>query len=463
VCRYDANEDGFFASSGTCIKKRKVLFDTGSERPDRSKTVTAGQKIIVKRIVLMTSETANGNQPLANPDVEEKTSKPKRNWRRWCCCLPIILILLMIVVVTIVILVEENKQDQKISNRAKPESYSEIFNTNLPPDYTVAATDEEKFNQKIIELLKKYDSGTSNFSEIGENKSPLLTADQAIELAKSDIKFLKDYYPEGYFIVVNSVLKTAEKDQIFPNFYLRSNEENDRIGLVVHELSHIGGFAHKEISKRGYVIDDQFVTLPIESKKLVSDDLQSFLDNPASSGMPTSNELTKFISEPATMDKVYLEKSKQDIYTTLDEIISYAKDTRVTRAYNYSKKGDIDESRPQALSRQLYYLSLQLKNIKENYPEKWQDLKNEKGFSYLLLREVSIAMTEIQASEDEGADKFSGSSDFAFSIDKNLSLFNQNQPLFDELLTATGINTSNNPQTLAKDELIKFGIGFEKF
>jgi len=411
----------------------------------------------------MANEIVNENLPPTDRDVEGKTSKPKRNWRRWCCCLPMIFVSLMIVVVTIVILVEENKQDKKILNRAKPESYSEIFNTNLPPDYTVTASDEEKFNQKIVELLKKYDSGTSNFSEIGDIKSSLLTTDQAIELARSDMNFLKENYPEGYYLVVNSVLKTAEKDQILPNFYLRADEENDRIGLTVHELSHLGGFAHKEISKRGYVIDDQFVTLPIKSKLLVGKDLQSFLNDPTASDMPTGDELIKYIGEPVAMDKVYLEKSEQDIYTTLDEIISYAKDTRVTRAYNYFKKGDIDESRPQALSRQLYYLSLHLKNIKENYSEKWLELKKEKGFAYLLLREISIAKTEIQASVDEGVDKFSGGSDFAFSIDKNLLLFDQNQLFFDELFTATELNTLDNPQTLAKDELIKFGIGFEKF
>jgi len=220
------------------------------------------------------------------------------------------------------------------------------------------------------------------------------------------MQFLKERYPEGYHLVVDSVLNIPDKSQIFPNLYQQFREAQTRVDMVVHEISHIGRFEKSIVNRLGYVIEDKFITV-----NHLPDDL------------PGGDELLHYISELTSMDGTYLKDAKQDIYTTLDEIISYTKSLRVARAYAYYQKGFIDEDRGQALSRQLYFLSLHLKNIKENYPNLWQKMKKEKGFVYLMLREISIAKTEIQATRDESASGSSGDADFASSVDKNLSLF----------------------------------------
>jgi hypothetical protein len=134
----------------------------------------------------------------------------------------------------------------------------------------------------------------------------------------------------------------------------------------------------------------------------------------------------------------------------------------VARAYNYYKKSGIDESRLQILSRQLYFLSLHLKNIKENHPDDWQKLKKDKVFAYIMARQISIAKTEIQVAKDEGASSSSGNNS-ASTTDKNLALMDENQALFDELYTATGISSMGDLKNLTQKELNGLGLSIEKF
>jgi len=381
---------------------------------------------------------------LQSQNVKGKDKQLKKRKWYWCCGIPVIIVMLVIVGITVSIFIIEKKQKDNISNRPIPEEYSEIFNANFLPNYAVSAEDEDKFNQKMITLLQKYDSGTPNYSESGgtELLHPL-TAEEAVESAKSTMKFLKDYYPEGYYLVVNQVLQTPEEHQIFPDFFLRSGEEESVINILVHELSHMGKFGSSEYTGSGYVIEDKFIVL----NELA---------------LPPGDELLKYISEPASLDQDYLNENKQDIYTTLDEVNSYTKSVRVSRAYIRYKSGEIDETRSQALSRQLYFLSLHLKNIKKNHPDLWQALKQEQGFAYLLSRMISIAETEIKAAEEEGASR-SLSTNFALSVDRNLSLFQENQALFDELYTATGIDDKGDLQNFTQQELSEFDLNIEKF
>lgn len=374
----------------------------------------------------------------------EAQPKKAHKWRLWCCGLPVFIVVLVIIVATISVFRNEKKLTDKISERGKAETYSEIFNSNYPPEYAVTASDEEKFNQKIVELLQKYENGTPNFSQEGASLLSPLSTEKAIEFAKSDMKILKDNYPEGYYLVVNSVLKTAEKDQLFPNMYLGSQDETDRIDLLVHELSHIGSFAHLDNQGRGYIIEDKYITRNM------------FLE------MPKASELLKYINDKVLLDDKYLEEANQDIFTTLDEVISYTKSLRFARAYARYKKGSIDEGSMQATSRQLYYLSLQLKNIKENHPDDWQKLKNGKGFVYITARQVSVAKTEIQAAKDDGASSSSGDN-FAGTTDKNLSLFEENKTLFDEIYASVDLDSKGELKNLSQKEVAGLGIKVEKF
>lgn len=337
-----------------------------------------------------------------------------------------------------------------MSKRDKPETYSEIFNTNFPPDYTVSAAEEEKFNQIIVDLLQVQENGSGTFNiNYSENEGAKLLRplkpDEKIAEANSDMKFIKDYYPEGYYLVVNSVLKTPKKDQMFQNFYMRSSSDEDRIDFVVHELSHYGRIGN--ISSRnssGYVLEDKKITTGRQVN------------------MPQGDELPEYISESVSFDDKYLKENKHDIYATLDEVVAYTKSVRVHRAFAHYNKGMIDTDAPQGLSRQLYYLSLHLKNIKENHPDLWQTMKKEPGFVYIMSRIISMAKTEIQAARDEGTSGFIGGTDFASSIDDNLSLFNENQALFDELFAATGVSAMGNLQDLTQQQLSKIGVNVER-
>ena len=383
--------------------------------------------------------------------MEEKAGQTKkRRWRWGCCGIPALLVVLAIVAMTVSVFVIEKRQADRMSKRDKPETYSEIFNTNFPPDYTVSVAEEGKFNQIMVDLLQvqENDSGTFNINYSENEGAKLLRPlkpDEKITKANSDMKFIKDYYPEGYYLVVNSVLKTPKKDQIVQNFYMRSSGDEDRIDFVVHELSHYGRIG--DISSRdssGYVLEDKKITTGKQAN------------------MPQGDELLKYIGEPVSFDDKYLKENKHDIYTTLDEVVSYTKSVRVARVFAHYNKGGVDEDAPQGLSRQLYYLSLHLKNIKENYPNLWLAMKKDKGFAYIMSRVISIAKTEIQAARDEGVSGFTGGTDHASSIDSNLSLFNESQALFDELFAATGIDTMDNLQDLTQQELSVIGVKTER-
>jgi hypothetical protein len=177
--------------------------------------------------------------------------------------------------------------------------------------------------------------------------------------------------------------------------------------------------------------------------------------------MPKGDKLLKYIKSPVSLDNKYLRDSRQDILTTLDEIVSYTKSVRVARSLARVDKIIVEEDSTQSLSRQLYYLSLHLKNIKENHPNLWSIVMKEKAFTYLISRITSVAKTEIQAAKDDGVSGFT-STNFASSIDDNLALFDENQALFDELYTATGINSLGNLQKLTQKELAKIGVKIEK-
>lgn len=380
-----------------------------------------------------------------NQNTKEEEAKKPKKWWHWCCCIPALLFVLAIVAMTVLVFISDKKQADRMSKRNKPETYSEMFNTNFLPDYTVNATDEEKINKKIIDLLQKNSSEIGDYTESGDTKLlRLLNTDEKNTAAKSGMKFLKDNYPEGYYLVVNSVLKTPEKDQQFPNFFLRSADEEQRVGIVVHELSHLGRLVHSGVSRSGYVIEDKFITLDSQPS------------------LPPGDELLKYIGVQTSFDKIYLSDGKQDIYTTLDEVISHTKSLRVDRAYVYYKKGKINENYLQGLSRQLYFLSLHLKNIKENHPDDWQKLKKDKEFTYLIARQTAIAKTELQVAKDEGASGSSGG-DFASTTDKNLALMSENQTLFEELFAATGINAMGNLQNTSQKEITGLGLTIEKF
>ncbi|MFA5051866.1 MAG: hypothetical protein WC544_02260 [Patescibacteria group bacterium] len=374
--------------------------------------------------------------------MDEKTPEPKKKRSQACCIIPTVILILIVIGFVAAIFIIEKKQADIVADRGAAEQYSEQFNASMPPDYTVASMDEETFNEKIVKLLREYDSGTSNFSEIGDSQlMKALTADESIASAQASMKFLKDYYPEGYFLVVNQVLKTYEEQPMFVNFFLRSMDEAGRLDFVVHELSHISDLSHPECTGYGYVIEDKFISIPeIDA--------------------PQGDELLKYISQSASMDEKYLKESKQKIYTTLDEINSYTKSVRVARAYIRYQTGVIDEDAPQALSRQLYYLSLHLKNIKDHHPDAWQALMRDKGFAYVMARLVSMAKTELQAAKDEGVSGSAGT-DFALSIDQNLALFEQKQALFDELYAATGL--VGGLENYTQPELSELGVTIEKF
>ena len=238
------------------------------------------------------------NQPKQVPTIQSQNTKEKgkqfkKRKGHWCCVIPVIIVVLVIVGIIVSIFIIEKKQADNILNRPVSEEYSEIFNTNFLPNYAVSAEDEDTFNQKMITLLQRYDSGTPNLSESGATElfNPL-TTEESIELARSTMKFLKDYYPEGYYLVVNQVLQTPEEHQIFPNFFLRSSDEESVIDFLVHELSHMGKFGRSEYTSSGYVIEDKFITL----NELT---------------LPPGDELLKYISEPASLDQSYLKENRR--------------------------------------------------------------------------------------------------------------------------------------------------------
>jgi hypothetical protein len=377
-------------------------------------------------------------------DMEIPNKEPKKRKRHGCLSILAWVIGLVIVGFIAAIFIVEKKQENIVAERGKAETYSEVFNTNNLPDYTVSVADEEKFNKSIVTLLIKYRSGTFNYSTSGDvSLLRKLTTEESITSAQSAMTFLKNYYPEGYFLVVNQVNKTTEDQQIFPNFFLRASNEESTINFLVHELSHVGKISHPSCTGSGFAIEDKFIELKA-------------LD------LPSGDELLQYISNPVTLESTYLQSNKMDLYTNLDEVISYTKSVRVARAFIRYQSGVIGESDPQALSRQLYYLSLHLKNLKEHHAASWTAVKKDKGLAYIISRVISMAKTELQAAKDEGVSG-STSTNFASSVDENLALVQANQALFDELYATAGFNNLDSLKNFTKQELSALGLDVKKF
>lgn len=241
------------------------------------------------------------------------------------------------------------------------------------------------------------------------------------------------YSPEAYFVIVKVGVD-------YPSIFEVSfgGDSPDSATTLFHELTHA---ASTICYLKSYNCSRYFLA-PGEEKEvgfLIED--KGFIFSGDQPSLPEGKEAFEYLSNPTRVDKIYLQDNNQDLYGTVDEINAYTKSVRIMRAFRHADpESTTTDSSHVTLSRQIYLLTLQIKNIQENYSSTWDLLKKNKTFAFFLKRLLAVADSEIRFAEEEGlTNTFSVSSDFAGKLDENLQLIEQNRYLLDELFTATGV------------------------
>lgn len=287
-----------------------------------------------------------------------------------------------------------------------------LFLASVPPDYTI--TDEEK-SLFEIELVK-------------------IVPAEELDSYKTIFQELEAYYPEGYFVVVKTSLKSQDeilKYKIIVESRLSIEDQSSTVNILVHEMSHGG-------KTSSYWIEDKAVSIPDERYLLFS--------------LIPGKTIYEYIENPTTIDRVYLKDNDHTLFITLDEVNSYTKSTRLQR--EYLSRGEYAcfacPDNPQSiLARQLYFTTLHLKVMRENYPNIWNTLIKNKAFAFVLMRLVEMAEAEVNTSYSYGE----GQKD----LDTNLALYNQNKYIIDEYLQAAGVKDLDN---LTYPMLLLRGVNF---
>lgn len=393
-----------------------------------------------------------------NPAKKEGLKKP--HFRVKNCCFGLIMVFVVIPALLVYVGVylrnnEAKKERQKIESRGKPESYSLLFSKYLPPNYSFTEKEQSQIDTLVseaMEMSKPASLKTSNeITQSGSKLDPEAKDKKAA--AKALLTKLKAQYPEGYFVVAKSlILLPAEERYSFQLQFI--NNGSPTADTEVHEFSHswsmatgsyfVSGRNYSFLTHSGHLIEDKMIIY------------KSYYP------LPRGDELVQYIPTLTSVDNTYLKNSKQNLYTTLDEINSYIKSTRVARAYNYYDNEDInDNSAAIVLSRQLFILSLQLKNLKEHHPEIWRAHTKNSSFGYVMMRLIEIAKNELTVAKNEGLNSSKVEESFASTIDKNLELVGQNQLLFDEIYTTSGVDKFQG-KDLSEAELKSLGLTIEK-
>lgn len=390
---------------------------------------------------------------------KEGVKKPYFSFKN--CCFGLIMVFVVIPALLVYVGVylrnnEAKKDRQKIESRGKPESYSLLFSKYLPPNYSFTEKEQSQIDTLVSDAMEmSKPAGLKTSKEITQSGSKLdLEAKDKKSAAKELVTKLKAHYPEGYFVIAKSlILLSAEERYSFNlNFINNGSQTAD---TEVHEFSH--SWSH--MATGNYFVSGRNFNFTTHSGHLIEDKMIIYKNYYP---LPLGNELVKYIPKLTSVDNTYLKDSKQDLYSTLDEINSYIKSTRVARVYNYYDNEDINNnSAAIVLSRQLFILSLQLKNLKEYYPEIWRAHAKNSSFAYVMMRLVEIANNELTAAKNEGLDSSKVDESFALTIDKNLELVGQNQLLFDEIYTTSGVDKFKG-KDLSEAELKSLGITIEK-
>lgn len=308
-----------------------------------------------------------------------------------------------------------------------------LFFPSQPPIYAVSADEEERFQETLRRVFpeERLSQAAAVIGEVGE------------------------YYPEGYFVLVRVAPQQAEEFA----FFLQSDVGAGTVETAVHELTHI--VSGSACSFRGYRCLDRFGRSGKDAVGFLVEDKGIVVEIPASlRNLPGGREAFRYIAAPNYIDRTYLQENDQNILVTLDETNAYIKSVRFTRAHKRFATDDrVMTSQPATLARQLYLLSLQLKNLKEHHRDLWEELKAEKAFAFVAMRLVAMAEAEIALAEQEGLADFEGlrsgavrgfgSSGFDVgTVEENLRFFDANRPLLDEFFGGVRALDGMGPEEL---------------
>lgn len=402
------------------------------------------------------------NKLVENPKNLKKEGVKKFHFSFKSCCLGLVVILVVIPMILFFVgmyfINNKEKSDRlKITSRDKPENYSLLFSKQLPPDYSFTEQEQSQIDilvSEVMEMSKPAGLKTGKETTQIGNKIVAEAKDKK-SAAKELVAKLKAQYPEGYFVIAKSLILLPAAERYSFNFFFNNNDLQTA-NVEIHELSHSWG----SITNGNYFVSGRNFNFAAYSGNLIEDKMVIYKNYYLP--LPRGEELMQYISTPTRIDNTYLKDSNQDLYSTLDEVNSYIKSTRVARVYNYYDNQDINNGSPAiVLSRQLFILSLQLKNLKENHLEIWKAQIKNSGFAYVMMRLVGIAKNELMVARDEGLDFDKGDEIFGSTINKNLELIGQNQYLFDEVFSASKVEELQG-KDLSEAELKSLGVTIER-
>lgn len=345
--------------------------------------------------------------PIIDLQIEQKTQKaaPKKKIPLFCCCGLISTAVFCIAIFIGFAVISSYFVSIDEKNSIPADLEPAYFLNSMQPDYTITKAEEVEADL----LLTQYSSSENDLATIREL-----------------IAGLKAKYPEGYYVVIQDILLRPEEfidwyDTLNLSAAIFNFEE-----VMPHEITHLLGLVCGT-----YLVEDKCITILNYSK--LSDIVFS------------GDKLLPYIEAQNYIDEEYLMKNKHTILVTLDEVNAYIKSVRADRAFDYY------HSFPSTLARQMYYISLHLRYAKEEEPDVWNALVENKGFAYVLMRVVAMAEAELETAKAEG---FGG-----LDVNANLKLYEDNKNYVDEYLTEAGVADLRDLD-LSYVELQQRGVGF---
>jgi hypothetical protein len=405
--------------------------------------------------------------------VQESLNAKKSNTGIRSCCIGCLIFLLVALAAGFALFDYLKKEFQNIEEASVEEAKKydqlyldnqpDIFLESMPPNYQLSEKEETAVYSQIDKL--EDEGKKSQMKQIAET--------------------LKKYYPEGYFILIKNISLAPTNFPVAADLWLEDKNTVSQTHLFLHEFSHFGEapcffekrkcpvFKLKKYGvttvfdkpKMGYWIEDKTVNMKmLEGNRLI----------PGKKVFPYAK---KPIGEESTdgdsadsVRKHYLDSANETIDISLDEVNSYMKDLRLSRAIAYQEKnqGSATEIilRKYLLAEQMYIVSLHLKVAKENFPDSWNYLVKHKDFAYVLMKMINSAEKEIEFSQEEiealkKAGVESGVAKLNLGGDP-LELYNENREILESYFSESKVKELRDKNLTVKD-LNAMGISVSKY
>lgn len=291
-------------------------------------------------------------------------------------------------------------------------------------------------------------------------------------------KVIQEASQEGFFIIVKHTQRQPDtlKDAL-ENWYVQS--DNESAAVIIHEFTHSGRFPcffeNESCPKPRLKPSKTLGERKIESYSLAYDDPEYRYKTAVwveDKAIGYGYELVKlfpanrinlplvtYSSFDKRLDQIYFQDRSLRLNVLLDEINAYTKISKIMRELNCSgiKKKVDSYYFPHILSRHLYHLAIYLEYAKDNEPETWEYISENKVLTYILMKLGQRGEKEASLAINDKKNRRINMESSPEGIKHNLDLFKKKKNIFSELYNSSGIFDVLD-QDLSLEEVIALGI-----